>query len=357
MRTQIQSGSATMSPTALPRVLRGVLAGVCMLGLVATTWADQTEGIINQTSIAEYQSYLRVLTGVDPVPGSPPVYLQNRYSFGQDILVAGQWIQNQFTSFGLSSTLQTYDPTYGPNVVAQRTGTTRPNDIYVISGHYDTYHAGDQLHAPGCDDDGSGTAATMMAARILSQYQFAGTIRFVAFSGEEQWMVGSQAYVKACHDAGENIVADINLDMILHPGFDNQNPDPDYDLDIEGNPASLGLANYLAGKYAAYTPIAVQVHDDPNLVSDHWSFWNYGYQAVGLAENTDYEIWGGSNDAYHQLTDVMSNPDYDWDFARHAIRGGMAGLVDLAEVVPEPATGQLVVMLGALGALRRRRGR
>ncbi len=320
-----------------------IAAGITLSGPLPVAWADQTEDIINQASIAEYQSYLRVLTGVDPVPGDPPVYLQNRYSFGQDIWVAGQWIKDQFTSFGLSSSIQTYDPSYGPNVIAQLTGTTRPNDIYVISGHYDTYHAADQLHAPGCDDDGSGTAATMMAARILSQYQFEGTIRFVTFSGEEQWMVGSQAYVKSCHDAGENIVANINLDMILHPGFDNQDPDPDYDLDLESNAASLDLANYLAGQFTTYTPIAVQVHNNANFVSDHWSFWQYGYQAVGFSENTTYEIWGDSNDAYHQLTDVITNPDYDWEFARHAVRGGMAGLVGMAEVVPEPAADLLLL--------------
>ncbi|MHC4785845.1 MAG: hypothetical protein ACYTE6_07750, partial [Planctomycetota bacterium] len=42
-------------------------------------------------------------------------------------------------------------------------------------------------------------------------------------------------------------------------------------------------------------------------------------------------------DAYHQLTDTMDNPDYDWDFALHVIRGSMASLIDLAGIVPCPA--------------------
>jgi len=336
---------------ALQRVGPLVVAAL-FIGAAA---ADQVEDIINQTSIGEYQSYLRVLTGVDPIPGNPPYYLTNRYSFGQDIQVASSWLQSQFTSFGLNATLPVYNPAYGPNAVAELPGTTRPEDIYVICGHYDTYHAADQYHAPGCDDDGSGTAAVLMAARILSQYQFEGTIRFIAFSGEEQWMVGSSAYAHEAQFNGENIVAAINLDMILHPGFDNQDPDPDYDLDIESDGPSEWLAQYLAGQYAAYTPLATQVHVDPNLVSDHWAFWQHGYNAIGLSENTVYEIWGGSNDAYHQLSDTIDHPDYDWNFGLNTVRGAMAGLTGLAALVPEPNTAATVGLLVLLAARRRRR--
>ena len=304
--------------------------------LVCTVWvappaaADDTPDMINQASLDEFQSYLEVLTGVVTVPGFPHYSLPNRYSFGPDILVAAQWIQGEFASFGLEATLHTYDSGYGPNVIGELPGTTRPDEIYIYCGHYDTYHSGDQLHAPGCDDNGSGTAAVLMAARILSQYAFEGTIRFIAFSGEEQWMVGSQAYAAAASAAGENIVAAINLDMFLQPGFDNQDPDPDYDLDIGGNNASQWLAQHLATEFATYTPIDFEVHNDTGFVSDQWAFWQYGYHAVGLIENTPQEIWGGSNDAYHQLTDTMDNPDYDWGFALHAVRGSMAGLIDLA---------------------------
>jgi hypothetical protein len=309
---------------------------IISLCLAWTVWvappaaADDTPDMINQASLDEFQSYLEVLTGVVPVPGFPHYSLPNRYSFGPDILVAAQWIQSEFASFGLDATLHTYDSGYGPNVIGELPGTTRPDEIYIYCGHYDTYHSGDQLHAPGCDDNGSGTAAVLMAARILSQYAFEGTIRFIAFSGEEQWMVGSEAYAAAASAAGENIVAAINLDMFLQPGFDNQDPDPDYDLDIGGNNASQWLAQYLATEFATYTPIDFEVHNDAGFVSDQWAFWQYGYHAVGLIENSPQEIWGGSNDAYHQLTDTMDNPDYDWDFALHAVRGSMAGLIDLA---------------------------
>ena len=317
--------------------------GLAFAGLFAGgVAADETEDIINQASLEEYHSYLRVLTGVDPVPGTdPPVYLTNRYSLYDEIHVAAQWIYDHFAALGLDTSFHEFDPAYGPNVIGELYGSTRPDDIYIICGHFDTYHAADQHNAPGCDDNGSGTCTAMMAARILSQYEFEGTIRFIAWAGEEQWMVGSLAYVADAWDAGENIVAAINLDMILHPGFDNHDPDPDYDIDIEGNNPSQWLAQYLAEQYAAYTPIDFEVHNNENYVSDHWSFWQYGYDAVGLCENTTYEIWGGSNDDYHQTTDTIDNPGYDWDFALHTIRGGMAGLINLAGLIPPECPGDV----------------
>ena len=329
-------------------VVSFVLAGACLSG----AWASAIDDIVNQASTSEFQSYLRVLTGADPVPGSPGAYITDRYSFGSNINVAAAYMQNQFASWGLSTSLQTFNPSYGPNVIGEITGTARPEDIYIITGHYDTYNATNQYNAPGCDDNASGTAAVMMAARIFSQYQFEGTVRFVAFAGEEQWMVGSQAYAAAASAAGENVVAVINYDMFLHPTFDNMNPDPDHDLDIGGDAQSQWLGALVAAGIAQYGSIATQVHNDPNFVSDQWSFWPYGYSAVGCIENTPNEIWGGSNTAYHQATDVITNPDYDWPFALDSMRGGYAALAGLAVPIPEPGT-VLLVALG-LGVIARR---
>ena len=300
------------------------LAGAALF--VADAAADEIEDIINQATLEEYQSYLRVLTGVDPIPFShPSYYLTDRYSFSDDIDVAGQWIHDHFASLGLDASLHIFDSSYGPNVIGELPGVTHPDDIYIICAHYDTV-AG----TPGCDDNGSGTAAVMMAARILSQYEFEGTIRFIAFSGEEQWMVGSQAYAAAAYAAGENIVAVINLDMLLHPSFDDQEPDPDHDLDIGGNSASQWIGQHLAEQFALYGPLEVQLHESDDYVSNQWSFWPYGYDAVGLSENTPWEIWGGSIDCYHMACDVITNPDYEWDFGLEAVRGTRAGLVTLA---------------------------
>jgi hypothetical protein len=328
------------------RTACAAIVGVVLV-VVAPAAADAIADIIGQASLGEYQADLRILTGVDPVPTSPPHTLSTRYSFSGDAHVAGQWLYDQFASYGLIAQQQVFNSSYSPNIVGELPGTTRPNDIYIIAGHYD-----DVQSTPGCDDNGSGTAGALMAARILSQYQFEGTLRFIAFSGEEQMGVGSHAYAAAAQAAGENILGVVNLDMILHPGFDNADPDPDYDLDIDSNSASLPLAQYLAGQLNAYTSINVQVHGDANGGSDHYWFWQYGYHAVEFGENTASEVWSGANNSYHQPSDTYYNPDYDWQFGIEAVRGAMAGMIGLAGLVPEPSS--LLLLAGRALCTRRR---
>ncbi len=306
------------------------------LGGMPRTMADPVSDIVDQVGLEEFQEYLSVLTGVVPIPGSMYA-LQNRWSHDDDIWLAGQWIQTRFAAAGLDAEMQVYDSTYGPNIVGELPGLSQPEQIYVICGHYDTYHAGDQYHAPGCDDNGSGTAAVMIAARLLGGYRFDATLRFIAFSGEEQWMVGSQAYCEEAQEQGDQILGAINLDMFIHPSFDNYEPDPDHDLDIGANAASSWLLDFIAARMDTYADIDYQLHVSDQFVSNQWAFWQFGYDAIGLIENTPNEIWGGSNDAYHELTDVMTNPDYEWDFAIDTVRGAVAALIDLGGLLGAPA--------------------
>ena len=316
--------------------------------------ASVVDDIVADASLAEFQSYIRVLTGVDPVPGDPPTYLANRWSLGSEIHTAGQWIYDHFDSLGLDTSYDYFDPAYGPTVIGELRGTTRPDDVYIICGHYDTYHAADQLNAPGCDDNASGTSTVMMAARIFSQHEFEGTIRFIAFSGEEQWMVGSTSYAAHAWAIKENIVALINYDMFLHPGFDNADPDPDYDLDIAHVRHTEWLADLMVEQLEHYTTIDVETHLDAKCYSDQQPFWSRWFGAIGVFENTTKDIWGGSNNAYHSLLDTMDNPDYDWPFALDAVRGGYATIATLAVPIPEPGTLALFATL-ALGLVIARR--
>ena len=96
-------------------------------------------------------------------------------------------LAERFTGWGYNVTQHTFNSQYAPNIIAERPGTTRPQDVYILDAHFDS--AG----VPGCDDNGSGTAAVLIAARILSQYTFEGTVRFVGFSAEEYGLVGSDA--------------------------------------------------------------------------------------------------------------------------------------------------------------------
>ncbi|NIT61156.1 MAG: M20/M25/M40 family metallo-hydrolase, partial [Aliifodinibius sp.] len=81
-------------------------------------------------------------------------------------------------------------------------GKQFPDEIYVIGCHYDVYTNG----APGADDNGSGTAATMEIARVLSTSSYKRTIKLIGFSGEELGLLGSAAYASQAAQQGENIL-------------------------------------------------------------------------------------------------------------------------------------------------------
>lgn len=98
-----------------------------------------------------------------------------------------------------------YQPwSMGRNVVGIQPGEGRPGEIVVVCAHLDDMpEAGP---APGADDNASGSAAVLEAARILSQYRFDRTLHFVLFTGEEQGLLGSRHYVTDAQAGGSNIV-------------------------------------------------------------------------------------------------------------------------------------------------------
>ena len=102
-------------------------------------------------------------------------------------------------------------------MVAIQRGTERPNDVVIITGHIDS-RVTDVMNftsdAPGANDDGSGTAAVIEAARVLSKHKFPGTIVYAALSGEEQGLYGGKVLADYAKAQGWNVVTDLNNDII-----------------------------------------------------------------------------------------------------------------------------------------------
>ena len=138
---------------------------------------------------------------------------------------AVRWAEAEMKSFGLE-TLQTCDtvtgrrvptPTKVCNAVAIQRGTERPNDVVIITGHIDsrvTDPMNSTADAPGANDDGSGTAAVIEAARVLSKHKFRGTIVYAALSGEEQGLLGGKILADHAKVQGWNVIANLNNDII-----------------------------------------------------------------------------------------------------------------------------------------------
>ncbi|HEX8194874.1 MAG TPA: M28 family metallopeptidase [Pyrinomonadaceae bacterium] len=109
------------------------------------------------------------------------------------------------------------EPTNLTNVVATLRGTTDPERIYVVSGHYDsmcTSPTDAKCDAPGANDDASGTAAVVEMARVMSKRKFDATIIFMAVPGEEQGLLGAAYFAEQAKQKGMNIEAMFTNDII-----------------------------------------------------------------------------------------------------------------------------------------------
>ena len=135
------------------------------------------------------------------------------------------WTKGQFESFGLPTERpcdtvtgrRVPNPTRVCDMIAIQRGTERPNDVVIIQGHIDS-RVTDVMNftsdAPGANDDGSGTAAVIEAARVLSKHKFPGTIVYAALSGEEQGLLGGKILAEYAKAQGWNVVTVLNNDIV-----------------------------------------------------------------------------------------------------------------------------------------------
>lgn len=103
------------------------------------------------------------------------------------------------------------------NVVAIQRGTEFPNNFIIMSGDIDSRASNTmnyEIDAPGANDNASGMAGTIEAARVLSKYKFKNSIIYVGLSGEEQGLFGGAGLAKYAKEKGWNILGVLNNDMI-----------------------------------------------------------------------------------------------------------------------------------------------
>ena len=109
------------------------------------------------------------------------------------------------------------NPTEIGAIVAIQKGTTDPDRVVVISGHIDS-RVTDVMNAtadaPGANDDGSGTAAVIEAARVLSKHKFPATIVYAVLEGEEQGLYGGKVLANYAKAHGWKVEADLNNDIV-----------------------------------------------------------------------------------------------------------------------------------------------
>lgn len=218
----------------------------------------------------------------------------------------------------------------GKNLIVDLPGSTHPDEIIVLSAHLDSLSTHPQDPAPGADDNGSGVATVLEAARMLSRYQFDRTIRLILFTGEEQHEVGSRSYLAEHPPKG--VVAVINIDMV---GTD---ADHDHCIELHASqlPASLPVAECVQSVIQAYRlDLKTEILTvGATIESDQSSFWAYGIGAVMLWENATPPLGAAVckgtdlNPYYHTAGDRFER--IDLSTATAAGRAAIAATASLA---------------------------
>jgi hypothetical protein len=272
----------------MKRFIPVILALFIIQGTSAQFYDPGIDSLISEVRIDSLMSYVRILSGEDSVyiKGEKEVITQRVYDSND---LAAEYLFEKLGSFGLNPVKLDYD-THGTNVVAYQTGTEFPNEFYFICAHYDgvTYYC--------ADDNATGTATVLEAARILSDVEFPYSIAYALWDEEEIGLLGSRDYAREAKNMGMDIGGVINIDMI---GWDS---DDDGLVEIHSNFASTSaaIANVMDQINTEYDlGLDPVVHSPGASASDHKSFWEQGYGAILLIEG----YWGNDFNPYYHSTD------------------------------------------------------
>jgi Zn-dependent M28 family amino/carboxypeptidase len=200
------------------------------------------------------------------------------------------------------------------NLVARLEGNGAVSGVLLVTAHYDAIGLRTPgweenwltWPAPGADDNATGVATVMEAARVLSGRDLPFDVMFVLFSGEELGLIGSRAFVDALPeiDAGR-IIGVLNCDMIGYSFGGHQGGT------VISNSPSDWLSDLIveaAGESDPSFPLAVVSPGPPNW--DHAPFWEASIPAVTFTEPLMENMSIGSP-YYHTLADTLGNVDFD----------------------------------------------
>ncbi len=263
------------------------------------------------------------------------------------------------------------EPTNLTNVVATLKGTTDPVRVYVVSGHYDsmcTSPTDAKCDAPGANDDASGTATVLEAARVMSKRKFDATIVFMAVPGEEQGLLGATYFAEQAKLNKMSIEGMFTNDIVGGVTSQKNMPDrnavrvfsegvPSSETPAEANTRrgvggendsdSRQLARFIkevGDKYLPRFPVRMMYRRDRYLRGgDHIPFLERGFTAVRITEmHEDYT---------HQHQNVRSEngvqygdlPEFvDFQYVANIARINTASLACLAMAPAKPKNAGIV---------------
>ncbi len=243
--------------------------------------------------------------------------------------MAAEYLRNFYMDQGIKSPIEEnnyYQPVpasyLGPritvdseNVVAYIKGSEKPDEIIVLSAHYD--HVGkreDGTIYNGADDDGSGTVALLEIAQAFQQAVKDGngpkrSILFLHVTGEEIGLKGSQYYTENPLFPLANTVCNLNIDMIGRIDPDKKDS-PNYIYLIGSDKLSQELHNVSEEVNSTYINLELDykfnAEDDPNRFyyrSDHYNFAKNNIPVIFY--------FNGTHEDYHKPSDTADKIEYE----------------------------------------------
>lgn len=298
--------------------------------------------MVAQVSEANLLQYLEDVTGIRHYNAAPERLEEVR-----------TYIEDHFEQYGLATERHgfTCASTEMHNILGRKAGVHDEAITYIVDGHFDGVS-----NSPGADDNGSAVAGMLEVLRIMSQYEFQHSLRFIGFDAEELGLIGSQRYVQNAIKPYEDIQGVLNFEMIgfyseepnsqqLPAGFELLFPEAaqqvadnefrgDF-LTVLGNTASNPLTNAFVDASTQYVPnlklVVTEVPGTGTIApdlrrSDHARFWDAGKQALMLTDGANFRNYN-----YHTPGDSIGT--LNLGFMAEVVRATLATAAVLAEPI------------------------
>lgn len=313
-------------------------------GTAAEGTGEAAEPLLTSESLAESVSEARyaedlLFVAVERAPGTP----------------AWQAVQDHcadtFAAAGYEVERQAFPG--GVNVIGVLPGQERPGEHVIVSGHYD--------HVAGCmgaDDNASGTAGALEAARVLAKGRYARSLVVACWDQEELGLLGAKAYVARAVERGDDVVVSLVFEMI---GYKDDAPDsqelpPGFDIlfaeqtaQVEANERRGDFLALIADDLAHQPALDMMTQAEKDALevvhielthaqtgqgmfhtlrrSDHDPFWQAGWGAIMITDTAEFR-----NKNYHCSAGPDSVERLDTGFASDIVRATVFAAANALEL-------------------------
>jgi aminopeptidase YwaD len=247
---------------------------------------------------------------------------RNPFSAQRHLAAVEAFVEKELASSGLGveSDYFFYRGKSFRNVVG-RLGNRREASLIILGAHLDAVEG-----TPGADDNASGVAVLLEAARLLSRARLRAPVLFCAFNLEELNMIGSTHFAKKLKSAGAKVEAMISLEMVGYTdsragsqkypfGLKAFYPDRGDFIGVIGNWNSGSLLRRFARQMRQVHGLGVETLSVPGngalvpavRLSDHSPFWDLGYPALMITDTAFFR-----NPHYHSATDTVETLDLNF---------------------------------------------